>query len=158
MIRILAVGKIKEKANKDLISEYVKRLIPYVKLDIIEIDEAVLAKNASDADIEILKNKESDKILSLISPSHHLVLLDLTGKYLSSTDFSDYIFKQYVLGNSDITFVIGGSHGVSDSLRKRADFRLKLSEMTFPHQIARLILIEQVYRAYKIHSNEPYHK
>jgi 23S rRNA (pseudouridine1915-N3)-methyltransferase len=158
MIRILAVGKIKEKANKDLISEYVKRLIPYVKLDIIEIDEAVLAKNASDADIEILKNKESDKILSLISPSHHLVLLDLTGKYLSSTDFSDYIFKQYVLGNSDITFVIGGSHGVSDSLRKRADFRLKLSEMTFPHQIARLLLIEQVYRAYKIHSNEPYHK
>jgi 23S rRNA (pseudouridine1915-N3)-methyltransferase len=158
MIRILAVGKIKEKANKDLISEYIKRLVPYVKLEVIEVDEAQLAKNASDADIEILKNKESDKILSLILPSHHVILLDLTGKYLSSTDFSDYIFKQYVLGNSDIIFVIGGSHGVSDSLRKRADFRLKLSEMTFPHQIARLILIEQIYRAYKIHSNEPYHK
>ncbi len=158
MIRILAVGKIKEKANKDLISEYVKRLTPYVKLDIIEIDEAILAKNASDADIEIVKKAESDKLLSLISPSHHVVLLDLSGKNVSSTDFSHYIFKQYVHGNSDITFVIGGSHGVSDSLRKRADFRLKISEMTFPHQLARLILIEQIYRAYKIHYNEPYHK
>lgn len=158
MIRILAVGKIKEKANKDLILEYVKRLTPYVKLDIIEIDEAVLAKNASDADIEIVKRAESEKLVSLISPSHHVVLLDLSGKNLSSTDFSQYIFKQYVHGNSDITFVIGGSHGVSDSLRKRADFRLKISEMTFPHQLARLILIEQIYRAYKIHYNEPYHK
>jgi len=158
MIRILAVGKIKEKANKDLILEYVKRLTPYVKLDIIEIDEAVLAKNASDADIEIVKRAESEKLVSLISPNHHVVLLDLSGKNLSSTDFSQYIFKQYVHGNSDITFVIGGSHGVSDSLRKRADFRLKISEMTFPHQLARLILIEQIYRAYKIHYNEPYHK
>lgn len=158
MIRILAVGKIKEKANKDLILEYVKRLTPYVKLDIIEIEEAVLAKNASDADIEIVKRAESEKLVSLISPNHHVVLLDLSGKNLSSTDFSQYIFKQYVHGNSDITFVIGGSHGVSDSLRKRADFRLKISEMTFPHQLARLILIEQIYRAYKIHYNEPYHK
>lgn len=158
MIRILAVGKIKEKANKELIAEYVKRLTPYVKLEIIEIDEAVLAKNASEADIEILKKVESEKLLSMISPNHHVVLLDLAGKNVSSTDFSHYIFKQYVHGNSDITFVIGGSHGVCDSLRKRADFRLKISEMTFPHQLARLILIEQIYRAYKIHYNEPYHK
>ena len=158
MIRILAVGKIKEKANKELIAEYVKRLTPYVKLDIVEIDEAILAKNASDADIEILKKVESEKLLSMISPNHHVVLLDLAGKNLSSTNFSHYIFKQYVHGNSDITFVIGGSHGVCDSLRKRADFRLKISEMTFPHQLARLILIEQIYRAYKIHFNEPYHK
>jgi 23S rRNA (pseudouridine1915-N3)-methyltransferase len=152
------VGKIKEKANKELISEYVKRLTPYVKLEIIEVDEAPLAKNASDADIEILKNKESEKLLTLMSPSHHVILLDLLGKNLSSTDFSDYIFKQYVDGNSDITFVIGGSHGVSDLVRKRADYRLKISDMTFPHQLARLVLIEQIYRAYKIHFNEPYHK
>jgi 23S rRNA (pseudouridine1915-N3)-methyltransferase len=158
MIRILAVGKIKEKANKDLISEYVKRLTPYVKLDIIEVDEAVLAKNASDADIEILKKVESEKLLSMISPGHHVILLDLSGENVNSIDFSNYIFKQYVCGNSDITFVIGGSHGVTDLLRKRADFRLKISDMTLPHQLARLILMEQIYRAYKIHYNEPYHK
>ncbi|MBV1710127.1 MAG: 23S rRNA (pseudouridine(1915)-N(3))-methyltransferase RlmH [Erysipelothrix sp.] len=158
MIRILAVGKIKEKANKDLISEYVKRLTPYVKLEITEVDEVTLPKNASDADVEILKFKESEKILSQISPNHHVILLDLDGKNLNSTSFCDYIFKQYVGGNSDITFVIGGSHGVSKVMRNRADFRLKLSDMTFPHQLARLILIEQIYRAYKIHYNEPYHK
>jgi 23S rRNA (pseudouridine1915-N3)-methyltransferase len=158
MIRILAIGKIKEKANKELISEYVKRLTPYVKLEIIEVDEVLLPKNASDADVEIMKNKESEKILSLISANQHVMLLDLSGKYMSSTNFSNYIFKQYVDGNSDITFVIGGSHGVSDTVRNRADFRLKLSDMTFPHQLARLLLVEQIYRAYKIHFNEPYHK
>lgn len=158
MIRILAVGKIKEKANKDLIGEYVKRLTPYVKLEITEVDEVTLPKNASDADVEILKFKESEKILSQISSSHHVILLDLDGKNLNSTSFSDYIFRQYVDGKSDITFVIGGSHGVSETMRRHADFRLKLSEMTFPHQLARLILLEQIYRAYKIHFNEPYHK
>jgi 23S rRNA (pseudouridine1915-N3)-methyltransferase len=158
MIRILAVGKIKEKANKDLIGEYVKRLTPYVKLEITEVDEVTLPKNASDTDVEILKSKESEKILSQISSSHHVILLDLDGKNLNSTSFSDYIFRQYVDGKSDITFVIGGSHGVSQAMRRHADFRLKLSEMTFPHQLARLILLEQIYRAYKIHFNEPYHK
>lgn len=158
MIRIFAIGKIKEKANKELIFEYVKRLTPYVKLEIVEVDEVLLPKNASDADVEILKNKESEKLLSLISTNQHVILLDLSGKFMSSINFSDYIFKQYINGNSDITFVIGGSHGVSDSVRNRADFRLKLSEMTFPHQLARLILVEQIYRAYKIHFNEPYHK
>lgn len=158
MIRILAIGKIKEKANKELIFEYVKRLTPYVKLEITEVDEVLLPKNASAADVEILKSKESDKLLSLISSNQHVILLDLSGKYMSSTNFSDHIFKQYIDGNSDISFVIGGSHGVSDSVRNRADLRLKLSEMTFPHQLARLILVEQIYRAYKIHFNEPYHK
>ena len=158
MIRIFAIGKIKEKANKELIFEYVKRLTPYVKLEIVEVDEVLLPKNASDADVEILKNKESEKLLSLISTNQHVILLDLSGKFMSSINFSDYIFKQYINGNSDISFVIGGSHGVSDSVRNRADFRLKLSEMTFPHQLARLILVEQIYRAYKIHFNEPYHK
>jgi 23S rRNA (pseudouridine1915-N3)-methyltransferase len=158
MIRIFAIGKIKEKANKELIFEYAKRLTPYVKLEIVEVDEVLLPKNASDADVEILKNKESEKLLSLISTNQHVILLDLSGKFMSSINFSDHIFKQYINGNSDITFVIGGSHGVSDSVRNRADFRLKLSEMTFPHQLARLILVEQIYRAYKIHFNEPYHK
>lgn len=158
MIRILAVGKIKEKANKELISEYVKRLTPYVKMEVIEVDEVLLSKNASDADIEILKAKESEKLLSLTSSNQHVILLDLSGKNLSSPNFSDYIFRQYVNGNSDITFMIGGSHGVSDQVRNRADFRLKLSEMTFPHQLARLLLVEQIYRAYRIHFNEPYHK
>jgi 23S rRNA (pseudouridine1915-N3)-methyltransferase len=158
MIRIVAVGKIKEKANKELIGEYIKRLLPYVRLEILEVDEVLLPKNSSDADIEIVKVKESEKLLSQISSGHHVILLDLDGRNLSSTAFSDHIFKQYVDGNSDITFVIGGSHGVADAMRRRADFRLKLSEMTFPHQLARLILLEQIYRAYKIHFNEPYHK
>jgi 23S rRNA (pseudouridine1915-N3)-methyltransferase len=158
MIRIVAVGKIKEKANKELIGEYVKRLTPYVKLEIIEVDEVLLPKNASEADIEISKTKESEKLLAQISLNHHVVLLDLEGKNLNSTAFSEYIFKQYVYGKSDITFMIGGSNGVSDSVRNRADFRLKISDMTFPHQLARLILLEQVYRAYKIHFGEPYHK
>lgn len=158
MIRIVTVGKIKEKANKELIAEYVKRLSAYTKIEITEVDEAILPKNASDADVENLKIKETEKLLSQIHPNHHVILLDLKGKSLSSEAFCDHIFKQYVYGKSDITFVIGGSHGVSYLMLQRADFQLKLSDMTFPHQLARLILLEQIYRAYKIHQNEPYHK
>ncbi len=158
MIRIVAVGKIKEKSNKELINEYVKRLTSYVKIEIIEVDEALLSKNASEADIESLKAKEAERILAQVSSNQYVVLLDLKGRNLSSVAFSDHLFKQYVYGKSDITFIIGGSHGVSQAVIDRADFMLKLSEMTFPHQLARLILIEQIYRAYKIHHNEPYHK
>ncbi len=158
MIRIVAVGKIKEKSNKELINEYVKKLTSYVKIEIIEVDEALLSKNASEADIESLKAKEAERILAQVSSNQYVVLLDLKGRNLSSVAFSDHLFKQYVYGKSDITFIIGGSHGVSQAVIDRADFMLKLSEMTFPHQLARLILIEQIYRAYKIHHNEPYHK
>lgn len=158
MIRIVAVGKIKEKSNKELINEYVKRLTSYVKIEIIEVDEALLSKNPSEADIESLKAKETERILAQVSTNQYVVLLDLKGRNLSSIAFSDHLFKQYVYGKSDVTFIIGGSHGVSQAVIDRADLMLKLSEMTFPHQLARLILIEQIYRAYKIHHNEPYHK
>ena len=158
MIKIVAIGKIKEKANKELIHEYIKRIGSYTKLDVIEIDEVMLAKNASAADIDLVKQKESQSILNVIKNHEHVVLLDLKGKTMTSEQFSDYIFHQYTYGKSDLTFVIGGSYGVDQILKDRANYLLKLSDMTFPHQLARLFIMEQIYRAYKIFNNEPYHK
>lgn len=158
MIKVVAIGKIKEKANKELIQEYIKRLGSYTKIEVIEMEEVMLVKNASAADIDQVKQKESQAILNSIKNHEHVILLDLKGKMMTSEQFSEYIFHQYTYGKSDLTFVIGGSYGVDQMLRDRANYLLKLSDMTLPHQLARLFIVEQIYRAYKIFNHEPYHK
>ena len=151
MINIVAVGKIKEKALTSLIEEYVKRISGYSKISITEVADE--ANDRSD-----VKEIEGQRILKQIKDDAYVILLDLQGKEIDSVQFSKLIHDINTYHASNITFVIGGSLGVSEQVRKRADYRLKISEMTFPHNLARLIILEQIYRAYKIANNETYHK
>lgn len=158
MIKIVCVGKIREKALKELIAEYQKRLSGYTSLIIEEVSDEAAGQNNSEAQNEIVRKKEGERILSRIKEKEYVVLLDLKGKMLDSVGLSEKMETLFTDGYSDITFVIGGSLGVSEEVIRRSDFRWQLSELTFPHQIVRLILLEQIYRAYKIMKNEPYHK
>ena len=151
MINIVAVGKIKEKALTSLIEEYVKRISGYSKISITEVADE--ANDRSD-----VKEIEGQRILKQIKDDAYVILLDLQGKEIDSVQFSKLIQDINTYHASNITFVIGGSLGVSEQVRQRADYRLKISEMTFPHNLARLIILEQIYRAYKIANNETYHK
>ena len=151
MINIVAVGKIKEKALTSLIEEYIKRISGYSKITITEVADE--ANDRSD-----VKEIEGQRILKQIKDDAYVILLDLQGKEIDSVQFSKLIQDINTYHASNITFVIGGSLGVSEQVRKRADYRLKISEMTFPHNLARLIILEQIYRAYKIANNETYHK
>lgn len=153
MIQIVAVGRIKEKAMKQLIDEYSKRIQPYSKLEIIEVED--LPNNGND---ELVKIQEGEKLLKQIKKDSYVILLDLKGKMLDSIGLAEKIKEVNTYTSSNITFVIGGSLGVSQQVKERANFMLKLSEMTFPHNFARLIILEQIYRSFKILSNEPYHK
>ena len=151
MINIVCVGKIKEKALQTLINEYVKRISGYTKIEIIEVADE---PNESDK----VKAIEAQRILKQIKKDSFVILLDLKGKQLDSVALSKKIEEINTYHSSNITFVIGGSLGVDQSVVDRADFLLKLSEMTFPHNLARLIILEQIYRSYKILNNETYHK
>lgn len=151
MINIVAVGKIKEKALTSLIEEYVKRISGYTKILITEVADEANDRND-------VKEIEGQRILKQIKDDAYVILLDLQGKEIDSVQFSKLIQDINTYHASNITFVIGGSLGVSEQVRKRADYRLKISEMTFPHNLARLIILEQIYRAYKIANNETYHK
>ena len=157
-ITIISVGKLKEKYLKLGIEEFSKRLSKYCKLDMIELDDEKCPENLSDKDMEIVKNKEGQKILSKIKNNSYVIALAIDGKNLSSEELADTMSKLAVRGNSHITFIIGGSLGLADDVLKRADYKLSFSKMTFPHQMMKLILLEQVYRAYRINNNEPYHK
>ena len=157
-ITIIGVGKIKEKYLKLGIDEFSKRLTKYCKLDVIELDDEKGPENLSEKDMLIVKDKEGKKILSKIKNNSYVIALAIDGKNLSSEELADTMSKLAVRGNSHITFVIGGSLGLSDEVLKRADYKLSFSKMTFPHQLMRLILLEQVYRAFRINNNEPYHK
>lgn len=150
-INILAVGKLKEKYLKDGIEEYKKRLTKVMNVTLIELDEG----NPS-ATIENIVADESARITA--AAKGYICLLDLEGKELTSEELSQKIFGLTVSGVSEITFIIGGSYGVSGALKERADFRLCFGKMTFPHQLMRLVLIEQIYRAHTININSPYHK
>ena len=157
-IEIICVGKIKEKYLEDAIKEYSKRLTRYCKLKITELkDEKTIDGQSEALDIRI-KEVEGERILKAISDDAYVFILDLKGKEIDSVDFSKKIDNLKISGKSSIQFVIGGSLGLSDSVVKKADFLLKFSEMTFPHQLMRVILLEQVYRAFRIMNNEPYHK
>ncbi len=157
MIQIIAVGKLKEKATKALVDEYLKRLQPYSRTEIIEVSDE---PNSSEVEAEELRVKriEGERILKQIKKDSYVILLDLRGREMSSPKLAEKISEINSYHASNITFIIGGSLGVSDEVVKRADLLLKLSEMTFPHNLVRILILEQIYRAYKILNHEPYHK
>lgn len=158
MIKIVAVGKIKEKAMQALIDEYKKRLSAFTKVEIIEVADEIIPANNSSAQNEIAKQAEGNRLLSKIKDQEYVILLDLWGESLSSEKFSKKLADIQTYHTSQITFVIGGSLGLSQEVLQRADFRWKLSDCTFTHQMCRVLLLEQVYRAYMIQNNMPYHK
>ncbi len=157
-ITIVCVGKIKEKFYRDALDEYAKRLSKYCKYEIIEVADEKTPDKASPAEEEQIKEREAQRILSKIKPDAFVCMLEIAGKELSSVEFADYIERLTVDGKSQICFVIGGSLGLHASVLKRSDYALSFSRMTFPHQLMRVILSEQIYRAFRIISGEPYHK
>lgn len=156
-IKLVVVGKLKEKFHKDEINEYLKRLSRYAKVNIIEVDEEKIKDNSSNKENEMILNKEGNNCLKQIKDNEFVFLLDLHGKEITSEDFAEKL-NDLSMNYSTITFVIGGSLGVSEELRKRSNFKLKLSPMTFTHQMTRIIILEQIYRGFKINNNETYHK
>ena len=154
-IKIIALGKIKEKFLKDGIEEFLKRLTPYASVEIIELP-AIEIKDEHLID-KVLK-EEGEKILSLIKSQSYVITMEIQGKQLSSEDFAKKISELTNDGVSEIVFVIGSSCGISPIVSSRADFKMSMSKMTFLHQFARLILVEQIYRAFKIIKGETYHK
>jgi 23S rRNA (pseudouridine1915-N3)-methyltransferase len=157
-IKIYAIGKMKNDVWKEGANEYLTRLKPYADVQIIELNDEPVRDNPSDKEIEMVKNKEGQKVLKLLKPSDYLISLDLDKKELKSPDFADYLMKKLEIGGSTISFVIGGSYGLSDELKTRANDSISLSKMTFLHTMTRVILLEQIYRAFKIIKNETYHK
>jgi 23S rRNA (pseudouridine1915-N3)-methyltransferase len=157
-ILIVSVGKLKEKYLKQGIEEYIKRLSSYAKVEIIEVPDEKAPENLSEADMVIVKEKEGERILSKISDDTYVIALAIDGKMHSSESLAKRMDQLATYGNSKVAFVIGGSLGLSDTVMKRADETLSFSKMTFPHQLMRLILVEQIYRAFRINRNEPYHK
>ncbi|HAW13486.1 MAG: 23S rRNA (pseudouridine(1915)-N(3))-methyltransferase RlmH [Bulleidia sp.] len=158
MIRIAAVGRIKEKWMREGIADYLKRIQPYEKTEIIEVEDEKAPESNSDAENEKVKTTEGSKLLKQIRDTDYVVLLDLAGKEMDSVSLSKHIESVHTRGYNRIVFVIGGSLGVSRELIARADFRWKLSVNTFPHQLCRIIVLEQIYRAFRILHHEPYHK
>lgn len=158
MIKIVAVGKIKEKAMCQQIEEYVKRLRPFTKIEIIEVPDEIAPQQNSDAQNEQVKTKEGERILSKIKEQEYVILLDLWGEMLSSEKFAKKIEQLQTYQSSHITFVIAGSLGPGKNVYQRVNYRWKLSDLTFTHQMTRLLVLEQVYRAYMINHNNPYHK
>ena len=156
-IKLVVVGKLKEKFHKDEVNEYLKRLSKYAKVNLIEVEEEKIKDNSSLKENEQILNKEGSNILKQIKENEFVFLLDLHGKEISSEEFASKI-DQLMINYSTITFVIGGSLGISEDLRRRSNFKLKLSPMTFTHQMTRIIILEQIYRAFKINNNEVYHK
>ena len=157
-IKIYAIGPLKEPYLKQGINEYLERLKPYTQVEIIEVNDERIVQNPSQKEIEIAKDKEGQKILKLLKSGEYVIGLDLVKKQPTSPEFAKYLEDKFVLGGSNISFVIGGSYGLSDELKNRCQDRIGLSNMTFLHQMTRLILLEQIYRAFKINRNEVYHK
>ena len=157
-ISIACVGKIKEKFYKDAISEYEKRLSRYCKLEFLEVADEKTPDGASEALEEQIKEKEARRLLEKIREDAFVCTLEIEGKRLTSEGFARWMERLTVRGTSHIVFVIGGSLGLHASLRRRADMALSFSDMTFPHQLMRVILVEQIYRGFRIMHGEPYHK
>ena len=157
-IKVIAVGKLKEKYLKEAVLEYAKRLSKYCRLKIVEITDEKLPENRRVSEEKIAKGKEGQRILKHIHSNMYVIALDVKGRELSSDGFSEFIEDLSIRGKSNIAFVIGGSLGLSEDVLKRADYRLSFSSMTFPHQLMRVILLEQVYRGFRIIKGEPYHK
>lgn len=157
-ITVITVGKIKEKYLKDAIAEYSKRLSKYCKLEIVEVADEKTPDNASEVVEESIRSKEAERILKYVKDDAYIVTLEIGGKQLSSEELADKIDKLGVQGTSHIIFIIGGSIGLGKEVLAKSDYALSFSKMTFPHQLMRVILLEQVYRSYRIINGEPYHK
>ena len=156
-IRIVAAGKLKEKYLKAGVAEYEKRLSPFAAVELLEIDEERMAQDPSEAEKEQTLAKEGERLLRLVPERSFLIVLDVQGQLLSSERLAEKLAALALQGQSDVTFLIGGAFGLSEVVRKRADLRLSFSPMTFTHQMVRLLLYEQVYRAFKINRGEKYH-
>ena len=157
-IRIIAIGKIKDAYLKMGISDYLTRLKPYADTSIVEVNDDPLPANPNDSDILLAINNEGKRVLKLLKPTDYVINLDLCDRQFDSVKFSSYLMDKLSLSGANLTFVIGGSYGLSDALKCRANDSLCLSKMTFLHTMTRLILLEQIYRAFKIYRNETYHK
>lgn len=157
-ITLVTVGKIKEKFFEDAIKEYSKRLSRYCKLEILQVADEKTPEGASESVELQIKEKEGQRILSLIRDDAYVIALAIEGKMLDSEELAERIEKLGVSGISQIVFVIGGSLGLSAQVMKRADYALSFSRMTFPHQLMRVVLLEQIYRSYRIMNHQPYHK
>lgn len=156
-INIICIGKLKEKFFKDAVAEYSKRLSRYCKLEIIELPDEKIPNNPSDKTIEDIKEKECNKIEEHIKKDSYIICLDLKGKQLSSEDLSKQL-DTISLTHSNITFIIGGSLGLTDKIRSISNALISFSKLTFPHQLIRVFLLEQIYRSFKISNGEAYHK
>ena len=150
MIKIITVGKLKEKYFKDAVDEYLKRLSKYTKIELIEVPD-------EDYDIKKTLLKEKESILKYVSNKEYIITMEIEGKELSSIELSKRI-NDTLIQNSEITFIIGGSYGLHEDIKKISNYSLSFSKMTFPHQLFRIMLLEQIYRSYKIINNETYHK
>ncbi len=157
-ITLVTVGKIKEKYLKDAISEYTKRLSKYCKLDMIEVSDEKTPDHASESVEDQIRKKEAERILKYVRDDSYVITLEILGKQLTSEQLADKIEQLGIGGTSHITFIIGGSIGLGEDVLRRSDMALSFSKMTFPHQLMRVILLEQIYRSYRIINREPYHK
>lgn len=157
-ITLITVGKLKEKFYTMAVDEYSKRLSRYVKLNIIEVADEKTPDNASAAEEELIKRKEGERIIKNLKGDEYVITLEIEGKMLNSVELSEKINQTGLSGKGHIAFIIGGSLGLSAEVSSLADFKLSFSKMTFPHQLMRVILLEQIYRSYRILGNEPYHK
>ncbi len=156
-IKIYVIGKSKDFYQTGCL-EYVKRLSSYAKVEVIELKDDSISEHPSNSEITKAKDNEGKRVLSLLKPQEYLIGLDLSKKEFTSEGFAKYLNEKIVNNGSNISFVIGGSYGLSDELKSRCNDRISLSTLTFPHQLARLVLLEQIYRAFKIINNETYHK
>ena len=157
-IRIYAIGKIKDAYLKMGIEEYLKKIKPYTDIEIIEVKDESISENPHDSEIKKAIDIEGSRIIKLLKNNEYLIGLDLNKKEYTSPDFAKYINDKLELNGANISFVIGGSYGLSEELKNRCNDSISLSKMTFLHQMTRLILLEQIYRAFKINRNETYHK
>lgn len=157
-ITVITVGKIKEKYLRDAIGEYSKRLSKYCKLEILEVADEKIPENAGENLENQIRDKEGDRILKYVKEDAYVITLEILGKQLTSEELSSKIENLGVQGVSHIVFIIGGSIGLGKDVMKRSDYALSFSKMTFPHQLMRVILLEQIYRSYRIMNGEPYHK
>lgn len=158
LIQIIGVGKLKEKYLVQGIAEYSKRLTPYVKFQVLEVPDEKAPETMSEAEVLQVKGREGERILALIKESAHVIALAIDGQLWSSEELAAELDKLGTYGTSHVVFVIGGSHGLSDDVLRRAQRRMSFGRMTLPHQLMRLVLTEQIYRAVKINRGEPYHK
>ena len=157
-IQIAAVGKIKERYLKDAITEYSKRISRYCTLEVTEVADEKASETLSPAEEDAVREREGERLLKQIRDDAYVITLDLQGKQMSSEELADEMESLVLRGESRLSFVIGGSLGLGKNVKKRSDYALSFSKMTFPHQLMRVILLEQIYRSFKIRKGEPYHK